>query len=58
MEHYDCSILRLRGYEIHANAQGCAARALDLLDALAAYDMENQRFCGVDDSREDSEANY
>lgn len=55
MDHFDCSILRLRGFEIHANAQGCAARALDRLDALAAHGMENQRFCGLHDADEDGD---
>lgn len=56
MDHFDCSILRLPGFEIHANAHGCAARALDLLDSLAAYDMENQRFCGLRDPDENGDS--
>lgn len=48
MKHFKCSILRLRGFEIHSNAQGCAAHALDILDGLAAGDMPDQRLCGLE----------
>jgi very-short-patch-repair endonuclease len=56
MKQFDCSILRLKGHEIHADPQACAGRALDMLDDLAVDGAVNHRVCGMGDQSEDGAA--